>query len=90
MSIYHNKIFKGNLFENYPMKRKLKYLKGERVKLKDTSNLANIVSIGPKKIFSRRKYSVWEYEIVKAYDGILDYNPIGVRKVNQKNIEKIT
>ena len=69
---------------------KYKPRKGERIKLKDTGNLANIISIGPKRIFSRRKYKAWEYKIIQAYGGIINYDSIGVRKVSQKNIEKLS
>jgi len=69
--------------------------KGERVKLKDTGNFANIISIGPQRVFSRRNYAVWEYkmwenQLCSIAEGITQYQSLGVRTVHKKNLEKLS
>ena len=61
--------------------------KGERIKLKDTGNLAIIAYINNGWI--NKEYSVWEHQIATTINGFPEYNSIGVRKVSKKNIEKI-
>jgi len=69
------------------MVKKYRPKAGERVKLRDTGNIAIITYVN--KSWINNKYGVWEHQISEITNGFPEYDSLGVREVRGKNIEKM-